>query len=569
MVPQLAALADGQRSLLLAARRARRSAPTTSGPLFYAPRVGHGVAGDGDRGRSRATPARRSRHRAPVDVDRVRRSHAGGSTTSLPTRSCWRRPRTPRRELVAAFGARSSPSSSPPPTYAGVAIVTLAVPALPSRVRGTSGYLVPKPDQRLVTAASFGSQKWAHWRGAGEIVRVSLGRDGLDIDDLDDDRLVDAAVTELGTHLDIDVQPTATRISRWPRSFPQYRPGHLDWLAAVDAATPPGLFLTGAAYRGIGVPACIADAERTGDSAVGVPDATPPSLISATSRSSPAIAPLSTRRRRRRDASEAADRVCAAVATHAGLALAAALGHRQVLSAAVMHVRSGVAVAAAAIVLAGVGATAATAATTTASTTTTTVATTTTLPALPVPLDAPADNEPEPQTFHGRLQIPAIEVDSPFLEGIRINTLDYGPGHWPGTAMPGELGNVVVAGHRTSHNADFRRLDELKPGDQVIFDLDAAEGFERADGVPVSVPDPGRRTPASTSTSSTPWRSSRPTRCGWSPRTTATRRRCSPATRQGRSPSASSCSSTSSIRRRSPSSTRRGRRRRHRRRPAG
>ena len=109
---------------------------------------------------------------------------------------------------------------------------------------------------------------------------------------------------------------------------------------------------------------------------------------------------------------------------------------------------------------------------------------------LPVPADAPTDNEAEPQTFHGRMQIPAIEVDSPFIEGIRINTLDYGPGHWPGTAMPGELGNVVVAGHRTSNNADFRRLDELKPGDEVIFDLDATEGFERADGVPVSVPTP-------------------------------------------------------------------------------
>ncbi len=54
-------------------------------------------------------------------------------------------------------------------------------------------------------------------------------------------------------------------MTRWPRSFPQYRPGHLGWLAGVDAATPPGLFLTGASYRGIGVPACIADAERTAD----------------------------------------------------------------------------------------------------------------------------------------------------------------------------------------------------------------------------------------------------------------------------------------------------------------
>jgi sortase A len=155
----------------------------------------------------------------------------------------------------------------------------------------------------------------------------------------------------------------------------------------------------------------------------------------------------------------------------------------------VIRLRSGIAVAAALTVLAAAGATAATAATTTTSTSTTTTTVT-----LPVPQDAPADNEPEPQTFHGRLHIPAIEVDSPFIEGIRINTLDYGPGHWPGTAMPGELGNVVVAGHRTSHNADFRRLDELLPGDQVIFDLDATEGFERADGVPVSVPEPDNYT---------------------------------------------------------------------------
>jgi sortase A len=159
----------------------------------------------------------------------------------------------------------------------------------------------------------------------------------------------------------------------------------------------------------------------------------------------------------------------------------------------VTRLRSLIACAAGALLLAGVGATAATAATATTTTTSTTPAgstTTTTLPPLPVPQDAPADNEPEPQTFYGRIQIPSIEVDSPLLEGIRINTLDYGPGHWPGTAMPGELGNVVVAGHRTSHNADFRRLDELKPGDEVIFDLDASDGFQRADGVEVTVPTP-------------------------------------------------------------------------------
>ncbi len=54
-------------------------------------------------------------------------------------------------------------------------------------------------------------------------------------------------------------------------------------------------------------------------------------------------------------------------------------------------------------------------------------------------------------------------------EGIELSTLDYGPGHWPGTAMPGEAGNVVVAGHRVSHNQDFRNVDQLSPGDEVIF----------------------------------------------------------------------------------------------------
>ncbi len=168
---------------------------------------------------------------------------------------------------------------------------------------------------------------------------------------------------------------------------------------------------------------------------------------------------------------------------------------RPILCAAVLHVRSAVALGAI-VLVAGAGVTVATAATPTTTTTSpaTTVAagssTTTTLPPLPVPVDAPGDNEVEPQSLHGRLQIPAIEVDSPFLEGIRISTLDYGPGHWPGTAMPGELGNVVVAGHRTSHNADFRRLDELVPGDQVVFELDLTEGFERDDGVEVTSPTP-------------------------------------------------------------------------------
>jgi sortase A len=103
------------------------------------------------------------------------------------------------------------------------------------------------------------------------------------------------------------------------------------------------------------------------------------------------------------------------------------------------------------------------------------VAETTTVPltmpdVLPAPIDVPADSRgAEPVIELGSIAIPKIGVEERMFEGIRLTTLDRGPGHWPGTAMPGGIGNVVVAGHRTSHSKPFRKLDQLVPGDQVVF----------------------------------------------------------------------------------------------------
>jgi sortase A len=69
----------------------------------------------------------------------------------------------------------------------------------------------------------------------------------------------------------------------------------------------------------------------------------------------------------------------------------------------------------------------------------------------------------------GRLLIPAIGVDMAMYEGIRMSTLDKGPGHWPGSALPGQIGNLVVGGHRTSKHKVFRNIDDLVAGDQIIF----------------------------------------------------------------------------------------------------
>ena len=72
----------------------------------------------------------------------------------------------------------------------------------------------------------------------------------------------------------------------------------------------------------------------------------------------------------------------------------------------------------------------------------------------------------------GRIEIPRMKLDTTMVEGVSLPTLDNGPGHWPGTAMPGHLGNVVIAGHRVSGPKPFYDIDKLQPGDPVTFVVD-------------------------------------------------------------------------------------------------
>ena len=79
---------------------------------------------------------------------------------------------------------------------------------------------------------------------------------------------------------------------------------------------------------------------------------------------------------------------------------------------------------------------------------------------------------PEPEIRHGTLEIPAIGLSQPLFEGVSLTAINRGPSHWPGTAMPGELGNVVVAGHRTTYTRPFWDLQALQAGDELIFTMD-------------------------------------------------------------------------------------------------
>jgi oxygen-dependent protoporphyrinogen oxidase len=147
--------------------------------------------------------------------------------------------------------------------YASVVLVSFALPvAAVARPLDGSGFLVPRSAGLLMTACSWSSSKWAHLGGDGTVrLRVSAGRDGDErIGGLDDGALVTALRRDLCTTMGITAHPSEVRVTRWPASLPQYRPGHLARLGALEASlaeTSPGVMATGAAFRGVGLPACV------------------------------------------------------------------------------------------------------------------------------------------------------------------------------------------------------------------------------------------------------------------------------------------------------------------------
>lgn len=151
--------------------------------------------------------------------------------------------------------------------YAGVATVTLAYDRehLVKPLRA-SGFLVPPGDGRLLVGSTWTSAKWEHLDpdGAQVVLRCAVGRHGDDrCAHLDDDALVAAVHAELAEAGVVHGGPAGHLVTRWPAAMPQYTVGHADRVAAVDAALTalPGLHLVGAAYRGVGLATCIAQAD--------------------------------------------------------------------------------------------------------------------------------------------------------------------------------------------------------------------------------------------------------------------------------------------------------------------
>jgi oxygen-dependent protoporphyrinogen oxidase len=148
--------------------------------------------------------------------------------------------------------------------YASMAVVAMAFPA--QDVDAGSGLLVPPVAGRLVKGVTVSSAKWPHLAGDALLVRSSVGRfrDEAELQRPDDD-LTAAVVADVADLLGLArPEPLETRLVRWGGGLPQYLVGHPARVAAIRAAVGevPGLAVAGAAFEGVGVPACIRDAHR-------------------------------------------------------------------------------------------------------------------------------------------------------------------------------------------------------------------------------------------------------------------------------------------------------------------
>ncbi|MFD9489177.1 protoporphyrinogen oxidase [Streptomyces sp. NPDC059991] len=278
-VPQLFAAARENTSLLDGVARIQEKAaarPQNDGPVFMGLDGGMGTL--------------------PVAVADAVRAKGGSIRTEAPVLALTRtatgwlvRTDSPEAPLTEADGvilaspawsasallAAESPAAAAELAtveYASMALVTMAFRRADlERLERRSGFLVPSLDGRTIKASTFSSYKWQWVTDRAPdlfVLRTSIGRYGeeehLDRDDAD---LVDMSLGDLGEAVGLAAKPVASEVTRWIGGLPQYPVGHLARVARVRAAVAklPALRVCGAAYDGVGIPACIAGARIAAD----------------------------------------------------------------------------------------------------------------------------------------------------------------------------------------------------------------------------------------------------------------------------------------------------------------
>lgn len=129
------------------------------------------------------------------------------------------------------------------------------------------GVVIPRSEKRSINAITWTSTKFDQRAPDGyALLRVFYGGSrSPQMIERSDKEIEQIARQELKAILDIDAQPLFHRIFRWQNATPQYDVGHLERVAAIEAALPGGVFVTGSPYRGIGIPDCIHQGQQAAE----------------------------------------------------------------------------------------------------------------------------------------------------------------------------------------------------------------------------------------------------------------------------------------------------------------
>jgi oxygen-dependent protoporphyrinogen oxidase len=161
--------------------------------------------------------------------------------------------------LGAEFPAAATYIRSIP--HGSTAVVTLAYPAdqVPDDLVG-HGFLVAGSEPLTISAGTLSSRKWAGRAPDGWLLARAFIGDGAASATATGDALLAAAIADFATTMGLRGAPALTRVARYRHAMPHYTVGHLDRVAAAYAALAetPQIALAGGAYRGVGLPDCIA-----------------------------------------------------------------------------------------------------------------------------------------------------------------------------------------------------------------------------------------------------------------------------------------------------------------------
>jgi oxygen-dependent protoporphyrinogen oxidase len=153
--------------------------------------------------------------------------------------------------------------------YVSVATIAFCYPrsALKTHLPGT-GFVVPSAEGITLTACTYVSSKWPHASREDQVLlRSYLGQAGREVRGWSEARLIETARRELGSLIDLEGEPTVTRLYHWENAMPQYRVGHLELMQRLGELIQRhnGLYLAGSAYKGLGLPDCIKQGEQAAE----------------------------------------------------------------------------------------------------------------------------------------------------------------------------------------------------------------------------------------------------------------------------------------------------------------